>query len=58
MMSKAVQAVGGGNSGAAAWDAIFRYFNQRYGRGDRGYQAGENIAIKINLTICNARSGG
>ncbi|HEY5910268.1 MAG TPA: DUF362 domain-containing protein [Verrucomicrobiae bacterium] len=57
MMSKAVQAVGGGNSDAAAWDAIFRYFNLRHGRGDRGYQPGEKIAIKINLTTCNARSG-
>ena len=57
MMSKAVQAVGGGNSDAAAWDAIFRYFNQKHGRGQRGYQAGEKIAIKINLTTCNARSG-
>src|ERR1035441_7029605 len=57
MMSKAVQAVGGGNSDAAAWDAIFRYFNQGHGRGQRGYLAGEKIAIKINLTTCNARSG-
>ena len=57
MMSKAVQAVGGGNSDAAAWDAIFRYFNKNHGRGERGYQAGEKIAIKINLTTCNARSG-
>ena len=57
MMSKAVQAVGGSNSDAAAWDALFKYFNQRHGRGERGYQAGEKIAIKINLTTCNARSG-
>ena len=57
MMSKAVRAVGGGNSDASAWDAIFRYFNQRHGRGDRGYQPGEKVAIKINLTTCNARSG-
>jgi hypothetical protein len=57
MMSKAVQAVGGGGSDAAAWNAIFYYFNQNHGRGARGYRAGENIAIKINLTTCNARSG-
>ena len=57
MMSKAVQAVGGGGSDAAAWNAIFWYFNQNHGRGSRGYRAGENIAIKINLTTCNARSG-
>ena len=56
MMSKAVRAVGGGDSDAAAWDAIFRFFNQSHGRGPRGYQAGEKIAIKINLTTCNGRS--
>jgi len=52
MMSKAVRSVGGGASDAASWDAIFRYFNVNHGRGDRGYQAGENIAIKINLAAC------
>jgi hypothetical protein len=57
MLSKAVCAVGGGGSDAAAWDAIFRYFNQNHGKGARGYQAGEKIAIKINLTTCNARGG-
>ena len=57
MMSQAIRSVGGGNSDAAAWDAIFHYFNQNHGKGDRGYQAGERIAIKINLTTCNARSG-
>src|SRR5439155_3120760 len=57
MMSKAIQSVGGGSSDAAAWDAIFKYFNQNHGKGARGYQAGEKIAIKINLTTCNARSG-
>lgn len=31
-----------------AWRAIFEYFNVRRGRGKRGYQAGETIAIKIN----------
>jgi hypothetical protein len=37
MMFKAVQSVGGGSSDAAAWDAIFRYFNVNQGKGDRGY---------------------
>jgi len=57
MMSKVVRSTGGGNSDAAAWDAIFKYFNQNHGKGARGYQAGEKIAIKINLTTCNARGG-
>ncbi len=57
MMSKAIQSVGGTNSDAAAWDSIFKYFNQNHGKGQAGYQAGEKIAIKINLTTCNAASG-
>jgi len=35
---------------AAAWDAIFRSFNG----GGAGYQAGEKIYIKVNLTTSNA----
>ncbi len=57
MVSTALQSVGGGGSDAAAWDAIFKYFNQSHGKGARGYQAGEKVAIKMNLTTCNARSG-
>jgi len=55
MVSQAIRGVAGKNSDSAAWDAIFRYFNQSRGRGDIGYQPGEKIAIKINLTTCNAR---
>jgi len=40
---------------AAAWDALFRSFNKNRGAGDRGYQSGEKIAIKVNLN--NAYSG-
>jgi hypothetical protein len=57
MMSKALQALAGEETDQAAWDAIFRHFHARRGVQDRGYQAGEKIAIKINLTTCNARSG-
>lgn len=57
MMSQAIRGVAGASSDAAAWEAIFRYFNVARGRPDGGYQAGEKIAIKINLTTCNASSG-
>jgi len=57
MLSEALQSVGGTNSDAAAWDAIFKYYNQNHAKGSLGYQTGEKIAIKINLTTCNARSG-
>jgi hypothetical protein len=57
MMSKAVRSVGGEASDAAAWDAIFKYFNLNHGRGERGYRAGEKVAIKINLATCICQSG-
>jgi hypothetical protein len=37
-----------------AWDEIFKYFNQNHGKGPVGYQAGEKICIKINLTTSAA----
>ena len=54
MVSQAIRGVAGLCSDEAAWDAIFRHFNAEHGRGGAGYQAGEKIAIKINLTTCNA----
>jgi len=57
MVSQAIRGVAGTDSDAAAWEAIFRHFNANRGRGDVGYQAGQRIAIKINLTACNATWG-
>jgi hypothetical protein len=53
MVSKAIRGVAGETSDSAAWEAIFRHFNEARGHGRRSYQAGETIAIKINLTTCN-----
>ncbi len=58
MMSQAVRGVAGCNDDAPAWDAIFRYFNAGRGNDDAGYQPGEKIAVKINLTTCNAAGTG
>jgi len=58
MVSQAIRGVAGRNDDAAAWDAIFRYFNASRGNGDVGYQPGEKIAVKINLTTCNASGSG
>jgi uncharacterized protein (DUF362 family) len=49
MLSQSLQKLTGTDSDAAAWDAIFHYYNQKRGRGDVGYKTGEKIAIKINL---------
>ena len=51
MMSRATQALAGETDSTAAWDKIFRYFNQTHGKGDVGYQVGEKITIKVNLVV-------
>ena len=56
MVSEAVQRLTGETADAAAWGRIFQSFNTSHNRGDRGYQAGEKIAIKINLSTCNSGS--
>ncbi|MCP4589465.1 MAG: DUF362 domain-containing protein, partial [bacterium] len=55
MVSQAIRGVAGCNSDEGAWDAIFTHFNAEQGRGDAGYQPGEKITIKINLTTCAAK---
>lgn len=49
MMSKTIRWLAGETSDEAAWDALFRHFNQNRGKGDIGYVAGEKIAVKLNL---------
>jgi len=49
MVSQCVRCVGGQGTDAAAWDALFRSFNQRRGKGNVGYAAGEKFAVKINI---------
>ena len=53
MVSKTLWLLTGTNTDAAALDALFRHFNQTNGRGDLGYQTGENIVIKINMAQDN-----
>ncbi len=49
MLSQSLQSLTGTTTDSAAWDALFRYFNQRHGKGDVGYANGEKIAIKLNM---------
>jgi sugar lactone lactonase YvrE len=58
MFSKALRALTGKSTDAAAWDAIFRNFNQQMGRGDVGYTSGEKIAIKMNWVLMVGRPNG
>jgi len=49
MMTQALTNLTGLNDPTEAWDALFKYFNkERYNQDNRGYQAGDKIAIKIN----------
>ena len=55
MVSKSLRTFTGEPNDAAAWDALFRYFNGTRGLGDVGYAKGEKVVIKINM---NQDSGG
>ncbi len=58
MMSKALQILTGTNSDYAAWDEIFRNFNEQRGTSNAGYQPGEKIAIKINFVLTLSAGNG
>jgi hypothetical protein len=58
MLSKAFRALTGESSDYAAWDAIFRNFNQQIGKGNIGYTPGEKIAIKINFVLMGGVNSG
>ena len=49
MLSKSIRGLTGKSTDVAAWDTLFKYFNQQHGKGSIGYQTGEKIAIKLSL---------
>src|SRR4030042_1022270 len=49
MFSKSLKGLTGKQSDEEAWDALFKFHNDRRGKGQAAYQAGEKIAVKINL---------
>ncbi|MBW2428765.1 MAG: hypothetical protein JRF56_07395, partial [Deltaproteobacteria bacterium] len=49
MMAKTLRLLTGEKTNAAAWDALFKHFNQSHGKGEVGYQTGERVVVKINL---------
>jgi len=56
MMSDSIRWLAGRPTDAAAWDAVFRNFNQTRHGVDSGYTPGEKIAIKVNMN--NSSSHG
>ena len=55
MFSRSLIALTGAGSADQSWEALFRHFNRTHRNLDRGYGAGEKIAVKIN---CNNAYGG
>ncbi len=53
MMSSSIRALAGEVNDFAAWDTIFRHFNQNRLKPDIGYQPGEKITIKLNMVTVN-----
>jgi sugar lactone lactonase YvrE len=58
MFSEGIRALTGKTNDYEAWDAIFRNFNQRMGKGNVGYTPGEKIAIKINWVLMVGKNNG
>jgi hypothetical protein len=52
MLSSTLQTLTAKASDSAAWDTLFRYFNQTHLRGNKGYSKGEKISIKVNFVGC------
>jgi hypothetical protein len=56
MLSQSLRALTGKSTDAAAWDTLFKYFNNKHGKGGIGYQTSEKFAIKINLNQTNSKN--
>lgn len=50
MLASGLRSLTGRETGADAWDALFRNFNYAHSKGWVGYAPGEKIVVKINLT--------
>lgn len=49
MVNDSITSLGGQDTAAESWDALFTAHNGSHGRGEHGYQGGEKIAIKANI---------
>jgi hypothetical protein len=49
MYSQSLQSLTGTSTDRKAWEKIFKYFNRKQGKGNRGWKPGELIAVKINI---------
>lgn len=49
MVNESITSLGGKDTAADSWGALFAAYNTSHDRGDNGYQHGEKIAIKANI---------
>jgi len=56
MLSRTLRCLTGAKTDAEAWTALFRHFNLTSRRGDRGYQPGEKVAVKLNLNCAKRQA--
>jgi len=49
MVNKSILSLTGRTSLKESWDDLFKYFNNKHGKGDLSYQEGEKIYIKTNF---------
>ena len=56
MLSRSLRSLTGEPSDIDAWNALFKYFNQKHSKGNVGYKSGEKIAVKINLNLVSGTS--
>lgn len=49
MMDDSIKNLAGSEDIKEAWDLIFKYFNERHGKNDTGYAAGQKIVVKVNM---------
>ncbi len=52
MFSDGIKNLAGAETEEKAWESLFKHFNFVHGNGEKDYQPGEKIAIKINLNNC------
>ena len=49
MIQEAIILLTGATTAKRGWDDLFRDFNNKHGKGNRGYKKGEMIAVKLNM---------
>jgi hypothetical protein len=53
-----IESLTGVTGNTAAWNLLFKYFNDRHGRAGTGYTSGDKIFIKINQNNTSNPGGG